>query len=173
MIEIGSELPARDATAIEALYDATFGPGHFAKTAERLREHSRSVPSISHVARRQGVVIGVCRVWPIEVGGAAALFYGPVAVAPDAQGDRLGLAVTRAALEAGRAAGWPAALLIGAPSYFSRIGFQPVPAGQVRFPGPQDPQRVMAMDLARSWSALGGDVRAAPELVTGPDVMPS
>jgi len=162
VIEISPECPARDAAAIEALYDLTFGPGHFAKTAERLREFSLSLPAISHVARRGGGVIGVCRVWPVETGGGPALFYGPVAVAPEEQGHALGLAVTRAALEAGRAAGWPAALLIGAPAYFTRIGFEIVPDGQLRFPGPQDGARVMAMDLAGAWRGLCGDVRAAP-----------
>ena len=60
MLQIIPETPAIHAVAIENLFDATFGPGHFAKTAERLREYSRSLPEISRVAVLDGEVIGVC-----------------------------------------------------------------------------------------------------------------
>lgn len=163
MIEILPENPARDAAAIEALFDATFGPGHFAKTAERLREYSCSLPAINRVARQDGEVIGVCRVWPIRVGPTPALFYGPVAVAPAHQGNRLGLSVTGEALEAGATAGWPAAVLIGAPRYFGEIGFTVAPRGTLVFPGPQDEARVMTRPLASS-GEIGGHVRAARDL---------
>ena len=44
MLQIVPETPELHAEAIEDLFDRTFGPGHFAKTAERLREYSRSLP---------------------------------------------------------------------------------------------------------------------------------
>ena len=166
MLEILPETPVRHAEAIEALFDATFGPGHFAKTAERLREYSVSMPTISRVAVLDGGVIGVCRVWPIRVGGTPALFYGPVAVTHASRGDRLGLTVTGEALEAGEKAGWPVAVLIGAPSYFSEIGFEVAPRGVLRFAGPQDAGRVMVRALAGSTDIVG-DVVAAPELARG------
>lgn len=163
MLEIIAETPERHADAIEDLFDRTFGPGHFAKTAERLREYSFSIPEISRVAVLDGAVIGVCRVWPLVVGARKdrALFYGPVAVAPAHRGSRLGLTVTGEALEAGEAAGWPAAILIGAPAYFGEIGFTVTPKGQLSFPGPQDQGRVMVRNLAGDASQLSGLVRAA------------
>jgi hypothetical protein len=162
MLQIIPENPALHAAAIEDLFDHTFGPGHFAKTAERLREYSRSLPEITRVAVKEGKVVGVCRVWPLVVGEARAkaLFYGPVAVAPEARGSRLGLSVTGEALEAGMAAGWPAAILIGAPRYFGEIGFQVAPKNRLRFPGPQDQARVMIRSLAGDASALEGLVTA-------------
>ncbi|KCZ50572.1 hypothetical protein HY29_07350 [Hyphomonas beringensis] len=162
MPQIVPETPQLHAEAIEDLFDRTFGPGHFAKTAERLREYSRSLPEINRVAVLDGKVIAVCRVWPLKVGKAAdrALFYGPVAVAPSHRGSRLGQAVTAAALEAGEAAGWPAAILIGAPSYFTEIGFTVTPKHQLTFPGPQDQARVMVKSLAGDASQLSGLVTA-------------
>ena len=140
MLEIIPENPLLHADAIEALFHATFGPGHFAKTAERLREYSVSLPHISRVAVLDGDVIGVCRVWPLLVGAgdaqARALFYGPVAVAPSHQGSRLGLSITGEAIEAGIEAGWPAAILIGAPSYFGEIGFEIAEEERLILPGP-------------------------------------
>ncbi|ABI77711.1 acetyltransferase, GNAT family [Hyphomonas neptunium ATCC 15444] len=163
MIEIVPENPELHAEAIEALFDATFGPGHFAKTAERLRENSRSLPAINRVALNDGKVIGVCRVWPLAVGPSRspALFYGPVAVDPAYRGNFLSLQITQAALEAGREAGWPAAILIGAHSLFGKVGFTVAPKGRLTFPGPQDGARVMVMDLAGDASLLEGLVTAA------------
>lgn len=162
MIDIVPENPAQHAEAIEALFDRTFGPGHFAKTAERLREYSCSLPEINRVALEDGRVVGVCRVWPLVVGPSRmpALFYGPVAVDPAYRGNFLSLKITQAALEAGKAAGWPAAILIGAHSLFGKAGFIVVPKGRLTFPGPQDPARIMVQDLAGDASQLEGLVSA-------------
>ena len=162
-IEIVPETPRLHAAAIEDLFDRTFGAGHFAKTAERLREYSRSLPEINRVAVENGRVIGVCRGWPLVVGPARVkgLFYGPVAVDPAHRGNFLSLRITEAALDAGRAAGWPAAILIGAHSLFGKAGFAIAPKGRLAFPGPQDPARVMIRDLAGDSSQLEGLVTAA------------
>lgn len=172
MIEILPETPARDGAAIEALFDLTFGPGHFARTAERLREFSRSLPAISRVAREGDVLIGVCRVWPVRIAATPALFYGPVAVHPDYRGGRLGLSVTRSALDAGAAAGWPAALLIGAPAYFAEAGFTVAARGTLRMPGPQDAGRIMLRALAGNAGDIRGDVNAAPDLASSASLAP-
>lgn len=162
MIEIVPENPSLHAEAIEALFDRTFGPGHFAKTAERLREYSHSLPEVNRVALDDGQVIGVCRVWPLVVGPSRmpALFYGPVAVDPAYRGNFLSLKITEAALEAGKQAGWPAAILIGAHSLFGKAGFTVTPRGRLTFPGPQDQSRVMVKDLAGDASLLEGLVTA-------------
>lgn len=162
MIEIVPETPALHADAIEDLFDRTFGPGHFAKTAERLRENSASLPEINRVALEAGKVVGVCRVWPLVVGQARApaLFYGPVAVDPAYRGQFLSLRITEAALEAGKAAGWPAAILIGAHSLFGKAGFVVAPKHRLTFPSPQDQARVMVRDLAGDAALLEGLVTA-------------
>ena len=164
MIEILPEHPPSHAEAIETLFDLTFGPGHFARTAERLREFSVSLPAINRVALSAGELIGVCRVWPVEIGDTPALFYGPVAVHPAFRGSRLGLTVTGEALEAGKAAGWPVALLIGAPAYFGEIGFEVAAPGLIAMPGPQDPRRIMLRALEKTAKGISGAVRAAPAL---------
>ena len=162
MIEILPETPEKHAEAIEALYDRTFGPGHFAKTAERLREGNASLPDVSRVAVADGQVIGVCRLWPIVVGDAKvpAVFVGPVAVSPDFQGQRLGLTVTGEALEAATKADWGAAIIIGAPVYFGELGFDVVAPDRFTFPGPQDMSRVMVRALAGDPDQLQGRVTA-------------
>lgn len=162
MIEIVPETPSQHAIAIEALYDRTFGPGHFAKTAERLREGNASLPELTRVAVKDGAVIGVCRMWPIVVGmeKVPALFVGPVAIDPDFQGQRLGMSVTGESLEAATEAGWGAAVIIGAPSYFGELGFEMVAPDRFSFPGPQDMARVMVRALAGDPNLLQGVLSA-------------
>lgn len=162
MIEIVPEAPSLHAVAIEALYDRTFGPGHFAKTAERLREGNASLPELTRVAVQDGAVIGVCRMWPIVVGAdkVPALFVGPVAIDPDFQGQRLGMTVTGESLEAATKAGWSAAVIIGAPSYFGELGFETVAPDRFSFPGPQDMARVMVRALAGDPDELQGALSA-------------
>ena len=74
---IDAEIPA-DADGVEALILAAFGPGRFAKTAERLREGSR--PAAGFVARRDGRIVGSVRLWPVLIGQTPGLFLGPIAV---------------------------------------------------------------------------------------------
>lgn len=164
MLEIIPENPALHAEKIEALYDATFGPGHFAKTAERLREGNTSLPELTRVAVKDGRdVVGVCRLWPVQVGDGATscVLVGPVAVDPSMQGSRLGLTVTGEAIEAATKAGFDAALLVGITSYFAEIGFTIVEPDQLKLPGPVDYARVMVRDLATAGggASLNGDVR--------------
>lgn len=149
------------ADAIEALYDATFGPGHFAKTAERLREYNHSLAELNRVALVAGKIVAATRLWPVKVEtGGAALFVGPVAVSPAARGQKLGLQVTRASMVAAREAGWIGAILIGAPRYFGEIGFRQVPRDTLIFPGPQDQDRIMVADLAGDASIYSGKIKA-------------
>lgn len=134
-LRIESETPA-DAAAVEALVLAAFGPGRFAKTAERLRERARVAAGF--VAREDGRVIGSVRLWAITVDGAPALFLGPIAVDADCRRSGLGADLVQACVDH---AGETGILLVGDLPYFGRFGFRPAPA--VRLSGPVDPRRVL------------------------------
>lgn len=164
MIEIVPEIPAQHADAIEALYDRTFGPGHFAKTAERLREGSARVTHCCQVALQSDQVVGACRIWPIVIGEtkAPAVFVGPLAVAKDHRGKTLGQDLTRAALKASKQDGWPLALIVGSPAYFTPIGFQMAPTGMIQLPGPQDASRILFLPLQEGAELPAGGVQTAP-----------
>lgn len=144
-----------DARAVEALVLAAFGPGRFAKTAERLREGSR--PSAGFVVRGGGRVIGSVRLWPVRIGDTPALFLGPIAVAADQRSGGLGAALVEACLEHARTAGTAGVLLVGDPPYFARFGFIEAPA--VSLPGPADPRRVMWLPLGQADAPTGAVTR--------------
>ena len=129
---------ADDAEAVEALVLAAFGPGRFAKTAERLRE--RAPVAAGFVAREGTELLGSVRLWSITIGGTSALFLGPIAVAADNRRAGLGAELVQACLARAEAAG-QGVLLVGDAPYFGRFGF--VMAPDVRLGGPVDPRRVL------------------------------
>ena len=134
---IDAETPA-DAVAVEALVLAAFGPGRFAKTAERLRE--RAVIAAGFVARDGADLLGSVRLWSITVGGEPALFLGPIAVVAANRKAGLGADLVQACLAFAADAGM-GVLLVGDSPYFGRFGFEP--SVDVRLPGPADPRRIL------------------------------
>ena len=129
------EAPA-DASAVEALVLAVFGPGRFAKTAERLRERARV--AVGLVAREDGRIIGSVRLWAITIGGEPALFLGPIAVSAASRRAGLGADLVQACVDHAGDAG---ILLVGDLPWFGRFGFRP--AADVSLSGPVDQRRVL------------------------------
>jgi predicted N-acetyltransferase YhbS len=149
---------AADAAACDALVDAAFGPGRFAKTAERLRERNAAIPDLCFVAREDERVIGTVRLWPITIGGRPATFLGPIAVDADCRRSGVGAMLVERACAAAKAAGWPAVLLVGDAPYFGRFGF--VRARGPVLPGPVDPARLLILPFEGGVEDFVGSVRA-------------
>lgn len=135
--DITPETPA-DAEGVEALVLAAFGPGRFAKTAERLREGG--TVAAGFVTHEDGKVVGSVRLWRIQIGGTPALFLGPIAVDRDYRKEGLGAALVEACLNVARVEG-QGVLLVGDEPYFGRFGFGVISG--VVLPGPADPRRVL------------------------------
>ena len=150
----------QDAPVADALIDAAFGPGRFAKTAERLREGNRLRADLSVCAWDGEVMAGVVRQWSVLAGETPAVFLGPIAVDKAWRSRRLGRALIERAVALSDAAGERLTVLVGDQSYFGPLGFQPVPRGRITLPGPVDPRRILwrgreAADLV----AAGGLLR--------------
>ena len=134
-VRIDAETPA-DAAPVEALVMAAFGPGRYAKTAERIRE--RAGVAAGFVARENGRVIGAVRLWSITVGDQPALFLGPITVSADSRKGGLGADLVQACIDH---AGETGILLVGDAPYFDRFGFRAAP--EARLQGPVDRRRVL------------------------------
>lgn len=141
---IRNEQP-KDASEIAALVERAFGPGRYAKAAERLREGNTRRADLSFVAEADGRLTGSVRLWPVKVGGAPVVFLGPIAVDSDQRNGGLGQQLVERACAAAADAGFAAVLLVGDMSWFERMGFQI--AHGVRMPGPADPRRVLVKEL--------------------------
>lgn len=136
-----------DAAAVGALIDAAFGPGRFAKAAERLRENNRLLADLSFTAHAGGALVGTVRTWPIRVGDRPVVFLGPIAVESTWRSRGLGAALVRKACEASEATGHDLVLLVGDQPFFGPLGFAMVASGRVVMPGPVDARRLLAKAL--------------------------
>ena len=146
-----------DDQAIEKLYERTFGPGRFARSAYRLREGAPHRRDLSFTARIGTLLVGSVRLTPIKIGSAAGLLLGPLTVEPPFREHGIGAALIEASLAAARKAGAKMILLVGDEPYYERMGFKKVPHGQVLLPGPVDPERVLVAELvAGSFEGVQG-----------------
>ncbi len=134
-----SEETPFDAPAAARVVERAFGPGRYAKTAERLREGA--TPIAGYVLRVGGEIMGSVHLWPIEVGSVRAGFLGPIAVDADWRGSGAGALLSEAVIARAREFGLSGVLLVGDLPYFGRFGFQAAP--EARLPGPVDQRRVL------------------------------
>jgi predicted N-acetyltransferase YhbS len=137
----------RDAPLVEGLIDRAFGPGRYAKAAERLREGARPLLSLSFVAWRGGEAVGCVRLWSVRIGETPALLLGPIAVEAPWRRGGLGADLVRRVVAEATAQGAELIILVGDEPFFGPLGFSATPAQDVRMPGPVDQRRVMARAL--------------------------
>lgn len=153
------------AEAVDALYDDVFGPGRFAKTAERLREGNEKIPEASLVAVDAEGVAGVVRVWPVTVGGRGrAAFLGPIAVSQRRRGNGVAFKLMERAIGVCREQGFAAVILVGDADYYERFGFRGS-GGRFLLPGPVDQNRVLIRELSSRAAELEGLLAPAPRQV--------
>lgn len=153
---------AGDEPFIEALTEASFGPGRYAKSAYRLREGVKPVAGLGFVAWENGILRGSVRFWPIKVGGEEGLLLGPLAVDGAERGRGIGISLMQAGIAAARAMGFRAILLVGDAPYYARVGFVKMKPGRIEFPGPVDANRLLGLALVDgALETLSGPVRRA------------
>jgi predicted N-acetyltransferase YhbS len=144
-----------DTAEADALVARAFGPGRFAKTADRLREGRMQRLDLCVVARIDGRLVGCVRQWPILVGDTEALLLGPIAVDEAFRSHGLGAALVRQACAIAEGAGYDHILLVGDLAFFGPLGF--AVARDAILPGPVDPRRVLARGPLTE-PAIGGVV---------------
>jgi predicted N-acetyltransferase YhbS len=160
-LDLRSERPC-DADLADGLIARAFGPGRFAKTAERLREGSAPIEGLSFIAWRGEAAVGCVRLWPIAVGETEAVLLGPFAVETAERSAGVGAALIARACEAAAADGRRLVVLVGDLAYFGPLGFERAPG--VRLPGPVDPARVLVRALAPGAAeGLVGEVKIGVE----------
>jgi len=152
----------QDAMRVQALIERAFGPGRFAKAAERLREGNRPDLALSFVAWAGAQAVGCVRLWPILIGSEPAFLLGPFAVDDAWRSRGLGGALTERACQAVQAHGHSVVLLVGDEPFFRKYGFAAVPPGRVALPGPVDARRVLWRLFDRDMSPPAGAVRVPP-----------
>jgi predicted N-acetyltransferase YhbS len=151
-----------DAADIAGLHARAFGPGRFARTAYRVREGTAQLSPFCRVCRIDGRLAAAVRFTAVRIGGKGrALLLGPLAVDPDFANQGHGRGLVARALEDARAAGIALVVLVGDEPYYARLGFKRVPAGGIVLPGPANPERILAVELAEGSLAVYRGLLAA------------
>lgn len=158
-----------DLPAISRLHALAFGPGRFTRTAYRVREGKGMQSRFCRVAFLEGEMVAALRLTEVLIGGRpGAALLGPLAVHTNYRGQGFGRQLVREALEEMREAGVKLVILVGDEPYYGRLGFVPVPLGQITLPGPVNPARILAAELeAGALQSFDGPVTAMIGSETG------
>ena len=153
---------SEDDAFIEDLQATAFGPGRFARTAFRIRERFPIDKSLSLVAEVEGTPCGSVWMTPISIGGINGYMLGPRATHPNFRklgaGKLLAREVTRRALARGEG---QFVMLVGDRDYYCPLGWEPTTPGNIQFPGPVDPTRVLLFAEDKTLAAtLSGPIAA-------------
>lgn len=162
---------AADLPAIIALHETIFGPGRFARSAYRVREGHGLTSRFCRLAERDGELIASLRLTEVLIGGkTGAALLGPIAVATRFTNQGFGRRLIGEALGEMHASNIALVVLVGDEPYYGRLGFKVVPHGQITFPGPVNPARILACELQPcALARYRGCVSADPDAVAGKD----
>lgn len=159
--EIENDIPAR-----EALLDRCLGERRTSKSSERLREGRLPAEGLALTAERDGSVVATVRLWHVEANGKPVLLLGPLAVAPELQGEGVGKAMMREAIWRAACSGHGAILLVGDAPYYERFGFSAAPMAGLAMPGPVERERFLGLELREgALQGASGVLKATGALV--------
>ncbi|MGE0628415.1 MAG: GNAT family N-acetyltransferase [Hyphomicrobiaceae bacterium] len=152
-----------DLPEVLELHARAFGPGRFARTAYRIREGTQPISHFCMFSRVGGELVAAIRFTEVTVGGKpGVLLLGPLAVEERYAGLGYGKRLVAEGIERAKAAGIKLVLLVGDEPYYARFGFKRTPPGRFLLPGPVDPARVLAAELAEgAMQEFEGPVEAA------------
>lgn len=171
-IVVRPERPA-DRAAIFQVNSLAFDREDEGKLVDAIRSGTAS--RLSLVAGQGGMIVGHIFFSPVTITGAAggvdACGLGPMAVLPDHQRQGIGTALIRAGLDAARAAGHDAVVVLGHPGYYSRFGFVPAHTKNLACEFEAPPEEFMVLELragaldpvTREDRGNGGIVKYLPE----------
>lgn len=155
-----------DVPRVAAVHRAAFGQPDEANFVDRLRATAR--PQVSLVALRGGALVGHIFFSPVAIEAAPAdlcpMGLAPVGVLPAHQNAGVGDALVRAGLEACRALGAQAVVVLGHPAYYPRFGFLPARRFGLHceYVAPDD-DAFMALEILQgALAGVTGLVRYAP-----------
>jgi predicted N-acetyltransferase YhbS len=138
---------ASDVAAREALLDACFGDDRHMRTCQRLRDGRAPAEGLALSAVREGRLVGTVRLWHVSAGGVPALMLGPLAVDDSCRSLGVGAALMARALQAAKARGHGAVILLGDAPYYARFGFSAEKTGELALPGAFERDRLLGFEL--------------------------
>jgi predicted N-acetyltransferase YhbS len=138
---------ASDVVLREALLGASFGANRALRTCQRLRDRRAPAAGLAFAAVRNGKLAGTVRLWHVSAGGTPALVLGPLAVDPGCRALGIGAALMHRVLDAAKARGHGAVILLGDAAYYARFGFSALNTAELSLPGAFERERLLGLEL--------------------------
>jgi len=143
---------ADDIPVIDALVTDAFGRELEAEVVAKLRASTGFLSGLSLVATESGVVVEHIMITTLSYQSDAGeqletTILAPLAVAPTHQNQGIGDALSRAAIDRTREAGFRSMILVGHPTYYPRFGFRPASTWGLRYSSPIPDEVFMAQEL--------------------------
>ncbi|GAA4407174.1 N-acetyltransferase [Fodinibacter luteus] len=164
---IRRELPG-DEEPTRALHDAAFGvpdgAAHSVETRilDRLRAAGDVLDSLTLVADLHGEVVGHVVCSRATMGEGPSVGLGPIAVAPEHQGEGIGSALVAAVLVTADQRREPSVVLLGDPGWYAHFGFETAAAHGIGSPGPWEDRFFLVRRLQAWRPELAGPFAYAP-----------
>ncbi len=137
-----------DAVATEVVVTAAFAGSAEARLVSALRGRDEVFELVATLDEQ---IVGHVLFSPVTVPGLApglrATGLAPLCVEPTHHGEGIGSALTRAGLEACRARGIAAVVLLGHPNYYPRFGFRQASEFGLHCKWPSQPPAFQALEL--------------------------
>jgi predicted N-acetyltransferase YhbS len=138
-----------DPILIETLLDTAFGADRRRRTAYMLREGSLVIADLSFAILDGSALLASIQCWPVQIGSTRLVLVGPVAVDPNHQNEGHGRDLMHMMLDAAAKIGDPAMVMVGDPEYYARFGFTTELTAGWELPGPWEPHRLLARNIAK------------------------
>ena len=144
MLLIRAEQPA-DFAAIHTLVAQAFAKAAEANLVDNLRANGKAVVSL--VAVEDDQIVGHILFSEVTLGAATIIGLAPLAVLPNHQKRGIGTLLTKAGIEACRAAGYTVVIVLGHPEYYPRFGFVPASRFGIQSEYDVSDETFMALEL--------------------------
>lgn len=143
----------KDLPHVAEFHARVFGPGRFTRTAYRVRERRPTgrdmLSPLCRCAFLGSRMIASVTFTMARIGNEdRAALLGPLAADPDFAGQGYARRLVAEALDEARKQGLHLVVLVGDEPYYRKLGFKQVSPGRIVFPGPVDPSRILACELA-------------------------
>ncbi|MEM7196984.1 MAG: N-acetyltransferase, partial [Pseudomonadota bacterium] len=115
---------------VDALISRVFGPKRMDRTINLMRQNCQPMPELGlHARDTQGTLLGLVYFYAARIGDHAPVVpvLGPLAIIPKLRGIGIGKALVQRGIDAAKANGAHAIVIVGDPDYFGVFGHKYLP----------------------------------------------